>query len=227
VSSGNPGGQANGPSCEFSPLDDEVWEPPCISGDGRYVVFSSSASNLVSGDTNGLRDIFVRDRVAHTTIRASVSSSEEQSNGLSCYPSISADGAHIVFVSTATNLVSGDTNGAPDVFLRDLVTGDTHRVNLSSAGAQATGQRVWSSIDNDITARISGDGLHVAFASSATNLVPGDTNDTYDMFVRDINSSNHGSGVTERVSVSTSGQQGNGFCWGNLQTISYDGSVVV
>ncbi len=230
VASGDPGGQANGPSCEFSLLDDEVWDQPCISGNGRYVVFSSSASNLVSGDVNGLRDIFVRDTVNHTTERVSVSSSEVQSNGVSCYPSISSDGAHVAFASVATNLVSGDTNGAADVFLRDLPAGNTYRASLSSSGAQATGQEIYHTggiPDSDITARISGDGLHVAFASSATNLVPGDTNDTYDMFVRDVNATNHGSGVTERASVSTSGQQGNGFCWGNNQIISNDGSVVV
>ena len=227
VASGYPGEQANGPSCEQSPFDSDVPESAWISGNGRYVVFSSSASNLVSGDTNGLRDIFVRDRVSHTTVRASVSSSGHQSNGTSCYPSISADGARVVFVSLATNLVSGDTNGALDVFLRDLPTGNTYRANLSSANAQALGQQTGQGVlDYDITARISGDGLHVAFVSSATNLVSGDTNGTYDMFVRDLNPSNAGSGSTERMSVSTSGQQGNGFCWGNGDIVSYDGSVV-
>ena len=218
VSSGNPGGQANGASCEVSPKDGDAVEVPSISSDGRYVVFSSSASNLVSGDTNGLRDVFVRDRARCTTTRISVSSSGAQANGVCYYPSISADGNRAVFVSDATNLVTGDTNGAPDVFMRDISSGKTSRVNVSSANAQAVGS---PNSDVDITAWISGDGEHVAFVSGGANLVPSDENENYDVFVRDLNSN-----TTECVHISTSGEQGNGFAWAHACYINYDGSIV-
>ena len=228
LSSGNPGTQANGASCEISPKDNGVFEIPLMSADGRYVVFTSSASNLVSGDTNGLRDIFVRDRVNHTTTRVSVSTSGTQANGVCYFPSISANGNRVVFLSDATNLVSGDTNGAPDVFMRDIPSGQTYRVNVSSApaNAQAVGPYAWNGNDGDMTACISGDGQHVAFVSSATNLVPDDENDMYDVFVRDLNASNPASGTTENVHISTSGEQGNGFPWAHACYISNDGSIV-
>ena len=227
VSSGNPGTQANGTSCENSPRDDDIVEVPSISADSRYVVFSSSASNLVSDDTNGLRDVFVRDRVKHTTTRISVSSSGTQANGVCYYPSVSANGNRVVFVSDATNLVTGDTNEAPDVFLRDIPTGKTYRVNVSSDpdNAQAVGY-AHDNNDKYLTAWISGDGQHVAFVSSAANLAANDENDNYDIFVRDLNASNPASGTTENVHVSSSGEQGNGFPWAHACYISFDGSIV-
>jgi len=185
VSVSSSGDQGNG-------FDFEV----AISSDGRYVAFGSDATNLVPRDTNGARDVFVRDRVAGTTTRVSVSSSGGQSNDESSYPAISADGRHVAFQSFAGNLVPGDTNGTTDVFVRDRVTGTTSRVSLNSSGGQGNGSSGGPAI--------SPDGRYVAFASLASNLVPGDTNGTTDVFVRD-----RVTGTTSRVSVSSSGGQGN------------------
>ena len=128
---------------------------PAISADGRFVAFSSDATNLVPGDTNGTADVFVRDRQTGTTRRVSVGSGGAQGNGLSVDPAISADGRFVAFASDATNLVPGDTNGADDVFVRDRQTGTTRRVSVGSGGAQ--GDRV--SFDPAISA----DGRFVAF----------------------------------------------------------------
>ena len=109
-----------------------------ISADGRYVVFNSDATNLVPGDSNERSDVFVRDRVGGETVRISVSSSGAQANagadpfGGSHAYGIDASGRYVVFVSDASNLVASDTNGVPDVFLHDRVTGATSRVSLSS-----------------------------------------------------------------------------------------------
>jgi hypothetical protein len=184
-----------------------------VTPDGRYVVFQSEASNLVSGDTNGVWDVFVRDRLLSTTERVSISSSGTQGNNHSVRPSISADGCKIVFHSWATNLVSGDTNGKADVFLHNHCAGHTtQRVSVSSSGTQAN--------DESLFPKISGNGDVVVFHSLASNLVGGDTNSQRDTFVRVISSS-----TTERVSVSSSGAQANGPT--GYATISYDGSLVV
>src|SRR5262249_38706966 len=169
---------------------------PSISSDGRYVAFDSAASNLVSGDTNGATDVFVHDRLTGATTRVSTDSNAAQGDGASSKPSISADGRYVVFLSAADNLVSGDTNGATDVFMHDLVTGVTTRVSTDSSGAQGNG--------SSSNASISSDGRYVAFASAASNLVPSDTNGVPDIFVRDTQA-----GVTTRVSVDSSGVQGN------------------
>jgi hypothetical protein len=108
-----------------------------ISADGSCVAFSSDASNLVTGDTNATRDIFVRDRQAHTTERVSITSAGAQAGSPSLHPSISADGRYVAFISYASNLVAGDTNGAADVFVPDRQTGATERVSVDSSGAQA------------------------------------------------------------------------------------------
>ena len=165
-----------------------------VSSDGRYVVFQSEASGLVQGDTNGLIDVFVRDRLTNTTKRVSKASSGAQSNGFSGEPSISANGRRVVFRSTADNLVVGDTNHTYDLFVRDLVTNSTTRVNVASNGAQDNSGGLGGSI--------SADGRYVAFYSDGTNLVPGDTNRTIDVFVRDLLTK-----TTERVSVRSNGSQ--------------------
>ena len=150
---------------------------PSISGDGRYVAFSSLASNLVSGDTNNQLDLFLHDRVSGTTERVSVGSGGAQANGSSDHPILSSDGRYVVFESWASNLVSGDTNGRGDIFVYDRTTGTTERVNTSAAGSQA----------NDFSAgpSISADGRYVVFISKASNLVSGDANGNYDVFVKD------------------------------------------
>jgi len=182
-----------------------------ISADGRFVAFMSWASNLVPGDTNFKSDIFVHDRQTGTTDRISVDSSGTQGNGNCGNPSISADGGFVAFWSYSTKLVSGDTNGYGDIFVRDRQSGTTERVSVDSAGKQANQSSLYSSI--------SADGQLVAFDSAASNLVSGDTNRAIDVFVHDRQS-----GTTERVSVDSSGSQGDGDS--RLPSISSNGQVV-
>jgi Tol biopolymer transport system component len=173
----------NGQSAGGASLD------PSISADGRYVAFRSNATNLVPGDTNAQPDVFVRDTVANTTVRASVTNEGAQATGGgSLLPSISADGRHVAFSSAATNLVPGDTNGRPDIFVRDLVAGTTTRVSVATGGGQAD--------DGSFVPSISGNGRYVAFDSPSTNLVAGDTNGVSDIFVHDRET-----GTTTRASV--------------------------
>jgi len=189
---------------------DGSWEPT-ISADGRYVAFESSASNLVYGDTNGTADIFVHDRQTGETTLVSVNSNSEQGNEFSDLPSLSADGHYVAFRSYASNLVYGDTNGTADIFVHDRQTGETTLVSVSSSDEQEN--------DGSWEPTISADGRYVAFESSASNLVDGDTNGYSDVFVHDRQT-----GETERVSVSSNGEQGNYGSW--WSTISADGRYV-
>jgi archaellum component FlaF (FlaF/FlaG flagellin family) len=150
---------------------------PFLSADGRYVAFSSLASNLVPGDTNGYYDVFVRDRVAGTTERVSLSSNGSQAAGASGWPSISADGRFVTFESFAGDLVGGDTNLKEDIFVRDRQSGTTERVSIDSAGVQGTDHSDW--------AAASVDARFIVFDSEAENLVPDDTNGFKDVFIRD------------------------------------------
>ncbi len=188
-----------------------VSDQPSISADGRYVAFYSLASNLVSGDTGANRDIFVRDRQTDTTERVSLNSAEAQGNGSSYSPSISADGRYVAFYSLADNLVAGDTNASYDIFVRDRQTGDTELISVDSAEVQGN--------DRSVEPSISSDGRFVAFESDATNLVTGDTNAMTDTFVRDRQT-----GVTQRISVSSTGVQGNNES--HLPSISGDGQLI-
>ncbi len=149
---------------------------PFISEDARYVVFSSAATNLVSGDTNATGDVFIRDRTLGTTERISVGSYGTQANAWSENARMSADGRFVVFDALASNLVAGDTNGVADTFVYDRSTGITSRLSEASDGTQGDGASVYGSV--------SADGSTVAFFSLASNLVPGDTNSSYDVFVR-------------------------------------------
>jgi len=185
---------------------------PSISVDGRYVAFTSNATNLVAQDTGGQEAVFVRDRTTNETTLASVSSSGVPANDESLSPSISATGRYVAFYSAATNLVSGDTNGTSDVFVHDMVTGSTKRVSVTSSGGQAN--------DESNLNAISADGNVIAFRSSATNLDSGgDTNGIPDVFVHTISS-----GVTKRVSVSTTGTESTGDTYD--PAISGDGKYV-
>lgn len=231
---------------------------PAISRNGRYVAFQSAAANLVANDTNNASDIFVRDTVANTTTRVSLAWDGSQPNASSYTPSISDDGRYVAFASDADNLVPGDTNLSPDIFVRDLQTGEillaslarnglfivqangpsynpvissdgsvvvyesfatnlvsgdnngnldvfatipqlayTSRVSVSSSGTEASGASKH--------AAMSGDGRFIAFASDAGNLVTGDNNFAYDIFVRDTVNN-----TTVRVSLATNGAEGNG-----------------
>ena len=153
---------------------------PSTSADGRYVIFTSSAPNLAVDDHNRNSDVFVHNMATGTTELVSRSSSGIVGDGRSVAGSISNDGRFVVFWSGADNLVAGDGNLVADVFMRDLVTGTTTRVDVSSAGAEAD-----SDPFNQVPA-ISGDGLHIAFDSFATNLVDGDTNGLPDVFIRNL-----------------------------------------
>lgn len=168
-----------------------------LSGDATRVAFTTAATNLVPNDTNGTLDVMVRDLVAGTTSRASVSTGGVEGNGSSKLATISADGRYVAFESDATNLVPGDTNLATDIFLRDLQAQTTSRVSLRPNGNQCNGFSFGCSI--------SADGRYLAFYSSATNVVQGDTNNRTDVFVRDLLL-----GTNVRVSESSTGLQGEG-----------------
>ncbi len=200
VSLGSSGGQGN----DFS-------QGAAISADGRYVAFGSSASNLVPGDTNGSRDIFVRDRNTNTTTRVNVSSAGRQANLPSLFPSISADGRYVGFWSGATTLVPGDTNAVTDAFVHDLITGTTIRVSVAPGGSDANGATEEPSL--------SAKGRYAVFSSDASNLVDGDTNGDADVFLRDLQTA-----TTSRLSLSAAGAQGNSFSVGPV--ISADGNTV-
>ncbi len=188
-------------------------EAPSLSSDGRYVMFMSAADNLVAGDTNGAPDVFVRDRQAGTTERVSVAGDGSQALGFSGYPATSADGRYVAFVSAADNLVAGDANGVPDVFVRDRQAGTTERVSVASGGGEADAFSWYPAT--------SGDGRYVVFLSAADDLVAGDTNGAPDVFVRDRQA-----GTTERASVATDGSEGNADSGTAAPSISADGSRV-
>ena len=185
---------------------------PSISGDGRFVAFASAATNLVPDDKNGKLDVFVCDRSTGIVSRASIGASGE-GNGDSILPAISADGTVVAFKSLANNITPNDTNGVVDVFARDLVAGRTERISVDLNGANAD--------DFSFPPSISADGRFVAFGSSATNLVAGDTNLTSDVFVRDRKN-----GVTVLVDVNSNGQQANGGTPDIPPAISGDGQQI-
>jgi hypothetical protein len=189
---------------------------PSITPDGRFVAFDSLASNLVTGDTNSADDVFVHDRQIGTTELVSVDSNGAQGNSLSFQTqvtpdTISADGRFVVFYSYASNLVAGDIDNFGDVFVHDRQTGATERVSVDSNGAAANADSVDPSISLD--------GRFVAFYTFASNLVADDTNDAHDTFLHDRQT-----GTTERVSVDSSGGQGNSTSF--IQAISADGGVI-
>lgn len=163
-------------------------EFPSISADGRYVAFESFANNLAPGDVNPFSDIFVRDLKMNKTKLVSVDTNGNVGNSSSFKLAISANGRYVAFESFANNLVPGDTNGELDIFVHDLETGKTEIVSVANNGAPANGK--------SIQPAISADGRYVAFASLSNNLVPGDANPGFDVFVRD-----RLLGFTEIVSV--------------------------
>ncbi len=180
---------------------------PSVSADGRFVAFYSEATNLVSGDTNGTADVFVRDLETGTTERVSLSGDGVQGNGASLYPSISPDGRFVAFHSYAANLVPNDTNEAADVFVHDRDTGETTRVSVATDGSQGELVINPGGAPESIYPSISSDGLYIAFQSDAETLVPGDTNTCGDVFLHDrLN------GKTWRISVQSDGTQGTGHC---------------
>ncbi len=179
-----------------------------LSGDGRFVVFSSEGFNLVPNDNNNVGDVFVYDRQADAVERVSVTSTGAEANELSVFPSISLDGRFVTFMSLASNLVPGDLNQTADVFVYDRLTDRTEMVGFAG----------------EIPA-ISGDGRFVAFESEALGLVAGDSNSLRDIFVYDrLN------GTTERVSVRSDGTEAMGgqvSAGSKFASLSDDGRFVV
>ena len=149
-----------------------------FSRDGRYVLWSSSATDLIADDTNGVQDVFLRDLILGTTERVSVDTSGAQSAGHSGGLggiSVSSQGRYVVFESSSADLVANDTNGVQDIFLRDRQLNTTRRINVSATEEEANGIS-----ENP---RITPDGRYVVFSSRASNLVSGDTNNHEDVFV--------------------------------------------
>lgn len=213
VSVATDGTQSNGQSFEAD-----------ISADERYVAFTSAASNLVSGDNNNSWDVFVHDRQAGQTGRVSVASNGDEGDGDSSAPALSANWRYVAFSSVATTLVMNDTNNLMDVFVHNRQSGQTVRVSIASDGSQSIG----GTSDNPA---ISADGRFVVFESTATNLVAGDSNNTTDIFVHDRDTDENmiydepGQVNTVRLSVSSSGAQGNGAA--HAGSISASGRYVV
>ncbi|MCB9881183.1 MAG: calcium-binding protein [Planctomycetes bacterium] len=148
------------------------------SADGRYVVFESGSSDLVPNDTNGWPDIFLRDMVTRQTIRISVGANNTEGNGPSAYPSISDNGNLIAYHSEASNLVPNDNNTRDDVFLYDRISQTTTLVSVTPGGAPGNGGSSYPLLSRN--------GRFVSFLSDAGNLVPNDNNAKPDGFVRDL-----------------------------------------
>jgi Tol biopolymer transport system component len=182
-----------------------------ISADGRYVAFESAATNLVHSDTNGVRDVFVKDLQSGAITRASTASTGGEANGISSCAAISGDGRYVAFKSAATNLVANDTNAADDLFVKDLQTGVIVCASTTAAGVQGD--------DDCYSLAISGNGRYVAFESFATNLVADDANATSDVFVKDLQT-----GALVHASTSSAGVQANGGAF--PPAISADGRYV-
>jgi hypothetical protein len=189
-----------------------------ISSNGQYAVFESSATDLASGDTNNATDVFVRDVINGTNMLVSISTNGGFGNGSSGSAVITPDGHYVAFVSSASNLVAGDSNGIPDIFVRDLQSGTT---TIASPGARSVGVTAGSASAAPV---ITPDGRFVAFYSSATNLVAGITN-IGDIYVRNLIA-----GTTSWASTDARAQlkavfgTTNGVCFS--QKISEDGLLV-
>lgn len=184
---------------------------PSLSSDGRFVAFTSEATNLVALDQNDADDVFVKDMATGELRCASLSVAGHPGNGASSSASISGDGQRVAFASSAADLVAGDTNQLADVFVRDLAAGTTVRLSVGPGGVQADGASSGP--------RLSADGRWVAFSSRATNLVAGDANGVADVFVCDLQT-----GAIERASLGAGGAEANGPSEG--PALSADGRFV-
>jgi Tol biopolymer transport system component len=193
--------------------------PMGLSTNGQYVLFESSASNLVARDTNNATDVFVRDMAAGVTRLVSVSTNGQAGNGASRTPAMTPDGRYVAFVSAANNLMTGDTNGIPDVFVRDLQQQVTALVSVGAVSTNAA--RTAGSSEGP---QISADGRYVAFFSTATNLVRG-VPAGGDVYVRDLLTSSTiwaSTGARAVVQTVTGKQNASSF----NQVLSEDGSFV-
>jgi len=190
-------------------------DDPSISYDGRYVTFSSYASNLVPEDRNQKEDIFVFDNILQTIERVSVSPLGVEGNSYSYSSSISGNGRYVAFSSFSNNLVP-ETEGIQfmenQIFVRDLIARTTKLISRGLAGGPAT-------TDDSSDPVISHDGDRISFTSGASDLVPGDTPWSTDIFLYDVPTA-----TLRRVSENSSGQGGNQMSFDS--TISGDGSTV-
>ncbi len=185
---------------------------PQITPNGRYIVFQSSAVNLVDGiDANNAPDIFLRDTQRGETFKISVAGNRGGNRG-SYSPQVTPDIHHVVFESDASNLVDNDNNGRSDIFVRDLSGGGIRRVSVDSNGTQAN--------NGSYTAQITDDGRQVIFQSHATNLVAGDVNGKFDIFTHDI-----GDNKTSLVSAKPDGTQTNNHSY--HPQVTPDGRFIV
>ena len=204
VSVATGGGEAHGQSGDSGDSSD-------INTDGRFVAFESDAPDLVTGDGNGAKDVFRRDRLLGTTTLISDVGAAVPGNAPSFHPSISGDGRYVAFSSLASDFVLGDTNALPDVFVRDVTSGTTVLVSTAPDGTPGGGD----------STSMSSDGRYVAFTSDAP-LVVDDTNGRSDLYVHDRDADGNGifdeaTGTsTVRVSVATDGTQGNDFSYGRI-----------
>ena len=220
---------------------------PDISADGRYVAFCSAASNLVPNDTNGEQDVFVHDRLTGETELISVATDGTQAGLACVYPALSADGRYVVFVCRDAYLAPGGSRVRDNVYLRDRQTGTTayvcegHEPSISGDGrfvatafaaVWLVDTQTWEAVRVDVASdgtvgdaatginnapAMTPDGQLIAFQSCASNLVPGDSNRTWDVFVHDRQT-----GETELISVASDGT--GGFGW--HPSISADGRFV-
>ncbi len=188
VSRGTGGGGGNGTSSVAQ-----------ITADGTKIFFQSSASNMVSGDTNGVIDIFVYDVATGEITRVNVDASGAQANAASATGRPNSDGSVFSFQSAASNLVDGDTNGIADTFIKNLATGAVTRVSVASGGTQGNA--------NSFAGTVSTDGTKVVYGSAATNLVANDTNAAGDIFL-------YSSGATASGDDVISGGSGNDTIYG-------------
>ncbi|MCB2187324.1 MAG: VCBS repeat-containing protein [Deltaproteobacteria bacterium] len=174
-----------------------AFNPSMPSADGRYVAFASLATNLAPDDTNAAWDVFVRDVVSGQTTRVSTAADGTEGDASSSEPFMSPDARYVVFHSSASNLVAGDTNATVDVFRKDRTTGNLDRASLAADGTEPD-QACYH-------ASLTADGRYAAFYSGATNLVPGDTNAVTDVFLKDLTT-----GAVTRASVNNNYTQGTG-----------------
>ncbi|HTL59763.1 MAG TPA: hypothetical protein VL361_29095, partial [Candidatus Limnocylindrales bacterium] len=193
--------------------------PVDISPDGRYALFESSASNLTPNDTNNSSDVFLRDLLSDTTVLVSTSTNNAPGNGASRNSAMTPDARYVTFVSAANNLVAGDNNRIPDVFLRDLQAGTTL---LVSVGAVSTNTTIPGGSSE--APAITPDGRFVVFTSTATNLVPG-VRAIGDVYLRDLLAgTTTWASAGARTAAFTSIQSSNITCFSPV--ISDDGQYV-
>ncbi len=190
--------------------DSDSWEPH-ISGGGRYVSFSSYATNLVVGDGNDATDVFVHDLQTGDVVRGSLGEGGVELDDTSEHGALSYDGRLLAFSSKASNVLEGGVAGAQtQVYVRDLVTGDVTLVSKHSDGTPGSG--------NSYYPALSADGRYVAFVSLAQNLVDGYMHSNYHVFVHDLQT-----GETALLSTAPGGPQANAACFG--PSLSGDGSL--